>query len=180
MSLPPPAAGPLGRTLHSLRRACRTHLPRRRPPFYVLVMGLALAGLLLLLLLNTLLAQSAFSVHDLQKRNRELAVVEQDLQQQLDAKTKPAGLAAEAERLGMARNPAPLFLDLRTGRVTGLGPKPSVIPAPPVGALDGKPGDVFVVPNALPVEQTVAPTPISSSPAPSVPASPSPVPHPAP
>ncbi len=108
------------------------HAPRRaaKAPFVVLVLSLLTAGLLALLLLNTVLAQDSFVLHALEKRTAELADEEQALQQQVAAEAAPQVLAPRARALGMVPSQNPVFLRLADGRILGV-PRPAAAPVVP-------------------------------------------------
>jgi cell division protein FtsB len=108
------------------------HAPRRaaKAPFVVLVLSLLTAGLLALLLLNTVLAQDSFVLHALEKRTAELADEEQALQEQVAAEAAPQVLAPRARALGMVPSQNPVFLRLADGRILGV-PRPAVAPVVP-------------------------------------------------
>ncbi|HVQ88568.1 MAG TPA: cell division protein FtsL, partial [Actinomycetes bacterium] len=65
------------------------------------MMFLLVAGLGALLLLNTLLAQGAFAVHDLDRQVTALSDREQALQQKVAELAAPQRLARQASRIGM-------------------------------------------------------------------------------
>jgi hypothetical protein len=88
------------------------------------------AGLFVLLMLNTTLAENSFVVHDLQRNTAELADREQALQQEVALAGAPHVLAERARGLGMVANTNPVFLDLRDRRVLGV-PQQAVAPPPP-------------------------------------------------
>jgi hypothetical protein len=96
-------------------------------PFLLLAVGLAVAGLVALLLLNTLVAQDSFRLSALQRDHNALAEREQVLVARVSALDAPGGLARRAERLGMVPAGAPAFLDLSSGRSVG---KPTKARAP--------------------------------------------------
>lgn len=103
-----------------------------RAPFVVLVAGLLAAGLVGLLLLNTMLAQDAFVLHDLQRQTSELTDRQQALEQQVAIAASPQHLSAEARALGMVRSTNPVFLRVpltgaRRPQVLGV-PKPGIKP----------------------------------------------------
>ena len=128
-------------------------VPQRRSkaaktPFVVVVVALLGGGLLGLLLLNTTLAQDAFTLHTLKTEGRELAVREQALQRDVESLRTPEALAARAEAMGMVPAGPPAFLRLSDGAVIG-APEPGVaplepgrqpVPAPPV-PTGGSAGD---------------------------------------
>jgi hypothetical protein len=92
-------------------------------PFVAVVIGLLVAGLATLLLLNTLLAQDAFRLHDLQQSGALLAEREQALERELTALESPGSVAERAEGLGMVPTTAPLFLRLPEGEILGARPE---------------------------------------------------------
>lgn len=114
-------------------------VPQRRSsaakaPFVIVVIAALFGGLLALLLLNTLVAQGSFALHDLGKQQRALDVQEQALASRVAAEQAPAVLAARATALGMVPGGAPAFLQLPSGKVLGLptaGAAP-VVPLQPV------------------------------------------------
>lgn len=110
-------------------------VPQRRSsaakaPFVVVVVLLLVGGLLGLLLLNTLVAQGSFALHDLSSSGKALQQQEQDLAAQVQTLQAPADLAHRATALGMVPGGAPAFLRLSDGRVLGR-PSAGVPPVPP-------------------------------------------------
>lgn len=93
-----------------------------RTPFVVVLLTVGGLGLLTLLLLNTVVAQDAFRLYELQATGVELSEREQQLQNEVDTLESPALLAQRARRLGMVASGDPLFLQLPDGRVLGAGP----------------------------------------------------------
>ncbi len=89
-------------------------------PFAVVCMGLLVIGLLLLLLLNTQLAQGAFAVDELTRTSGTLADEEHELTQALDAERNPAALAERAVRLGMVPATSMAFIRLTDGAIIGV------------------------------------------------------------
>ncbi|MDQ6650445.1 MAG: cell division protein FtsL [Actinomycetota bacterium] len=169
-----------------------------RTPFALIVLGLLAAGLITLLVLNTLLAQDAFRLHDLQRRGVALSEREQLLNRSVNDLQAPAALAARARALGMGPATDPLFLRLSDGAVLGGSggppkPKPTpkpAAPAPPApvaaaaasGASPAQPNAAS--PSVSTLVQTAAPAPAGSakppagrpSPAPSASTAPTPRP----
>ena len=93
-----------------------------RFPFLLVMIGIFGLGMVGLLMLNTTLQNQAFEARALNRQATELAYVQADLEQRLDAYAAPrAGPAAS--KLGMRPNPHPAFLVLPEGRVVG-EPKP--------------------------------------------------------
>ncbi len=119
----------------------------RRAPFVALVLGILLLGLIGLLLLNTASAQDAFRLHRLQISAADVNDQRQELSEQVNRLTGPAGLAAEAQKLGMVPMETPVFW------------KPGDPLPPGARVIDG----LVVVPAA---------TPAAKPPAPAVPAVP--------
>lgn len=140
-----------------------------RAPFVLLVLGLLALGLLALLMLNTVLAQDAFRLHDLQRRGLLVTDRQQQLDQVLSRQRSPSLLASRALALGMVPGSARSFTRLADGRVVAeltaaspgrpvapvrVAPVRPVAPAKPVAA---KP--VAAKPTA---RATPAPTPAAS------------------
>jgi hypothetical protein len=88
----------------------------RRLPFVLLVVGLLGAGLLGLLLLNTLSAQGAFTVSHLQQRSQQLTDREQALHTKIAQQESAAALARRARSMGMKPAGAPTITHLPGGR----------------------------------------------------------------
>jgi hypothetical protein len=122
---------------HAPRRTSPLRLvpPRRssasKAPFVVVLVTLLGGGLLGLLLLNTMVAQQSFALHDLGAKDKALTQQEQDLSQQVQDLQTPASLAARATALHMVPSGAPAFLRLSDGKVLGK-PQPGVAPVAPV------------------------------------------------
>lgn len=74
---------------------------RTRVPFVLTCMGILIAALLTALLLNTSMAQAAFETTAAQRQLAQLVQDNEDLQAQLDEKSSPEQLAAQARALGM-------------------------------------------------------------------------------
>src|SRR3954470_14249964 len=132
----------LGRPVLSL---VPTPTRARRAPFVALILGLLLLGLIGLLLLNTASAQDAFRLHRLQINAANVNDQRQELSEQVNQLTGPAGLAAEAQKLGMVPMETPAFW------------KPGDPPPPGARLIDA----IVVVPAAGPA----APAPAASTPA---------------
>lgn len=123
-----------------------------KAPFVATVVALLVGGLLGLLLLNTLVAQDSFALHDLGKQGRALDQREQDLSRQVQALQAPAALAAKAMALGMVPGGAPAFLSLPDGTVLG---KPTAGVAPVVVAPQGS--TTWTAPKKTPPPAHVGP-----------------------
>lgn len=88
--------------------------------FAALCMALLVGGLLVLLMLNTSMAEGSFTLHRLQATSGELTDTEDALTQAIDAQRSPANLAARAAGLGMVPADSAAFLRLRDGAVLGV------------------------------------------------------------
>jgi hypothetical protein len=94
-------------------------VPAGRAPFVAAVVVLLAAGLLGLLVLNTVLAKDAFRLHTLQVETKALAEREQVLTREVESLRAPGALAARAAALGMVPAGPPAFLRLPDGAVLG-------------------------------------------------------------
>ena len=101
-----------------------------RAPFVLFSMLLVGTGLIALLVLNTVVAQDAFTIHDLDRGAAALAEQEQRLRQEIAALEAPNGLAGRARDLGLVPAGDPVFV---TPDGTVLG-KPVPATAPPAPA----------------------------------------------
>jgi hypothetical protein len=88
--------------------------------FSLVVLGILVGGAVMLLVLNTSLAQGAFELSELGKQQRELAVSEQTLLQEVAKAESPESLQRRAQDLGMVPVASPVFLRLADGRVLGV------------------------------------------------------------
>ena len=132
-----------------------------RVPFVTLVSLVLVAGIVGLLLFNTSMQQASFAAASLEAQADTLAAREQTLRMELDELRDPQRVALEAQQMGMVIPSAPVFLDLETGRTSGvrtpatrenaiqllppapvkpavLAPEPTVVVVPPTPeAVDG-------------------------------------------
>lgn len=123
-----PARAPLSVVLPTASRAPRA-------PFVICICGLLTLGLLTLLLLNTVLAQGAFTVHEMQKRTSALRQEQQRLQSTVSLAGSPLVLAERARALGLVQVRDPAFIRTSDGRILGnptkarrpAVPKPAVV-----------------------------------------------------
>jgi hypothetical protein len=88
--------------------------------FALVVLGMLVAGMGVLLVLNTSLAQGAFEIGALSQAKSRLAVTEQQLLQQVALAESPEALQRRADSLGMVPVAAPVFLRLADGAVLGV------------------------------------------------------------
>lgn len=134
-----PARLPGGRSRHAPVPAPRPAPPLRlvpqrslqppRAPFVALIVGLLAAGLLGLLLLNTVIAEDSFRLHALQQSGTSQELRQQRLQRDIDALEAPNALAARARAMGMVPAGNPAFIRLSDGKVLGV-PTPAKSPTP--------------------------------------------------
>jgi hypothetical protein len=109
-----------------------------RAPFLLLVVGLVIAGVLGVLLLNTRINENAFRLDNLRSQQSGLDLQEQQLGQQLADLESTGNLSAQAARLGLVPAGTPAFITLPDGRVVGV-PQPATGPA--VGATTASDAD---------------------------------------
>jgi hypothetical protein len=126
-----PLRSPLPKDAPKRTSPLRLVPPRRssasKAPFAIVLVVLLGGGLLGLLLLNTLVAQQSFAIHDLSAKDKALAQQEQDLSRQVQGLQAPASLAARATALKMVPSGPPAFLRLTDGKVLG-SPQAGVAP----------------------------------------------------
>lgn len=125
-----------------------------RVPFVTLVSLVLVGGIVGLLLFNTSMQQASFAASSLQDEADTLAAREQTLRMELDELRNPQRVAQQAQAMGMVIPSAPVFLDLATGKTSGvrtpatrenaiqllppapvvpavLAPKPTIVEVPP-------------------------------------------------
>lgn len=108
----------------AVERARLTVVPRRRVraprmPFVALVSLVLLGGVIGLLLFNTSMQQAAFATTALENQASTLSARQLTLKMELDELRSPQRVADQARRMGMVYPHNPLFLDLRSGKVSG-------------------------------------------------------------
>jgi hypothetical protein len=114
----------------------------------LLVVGLLGGALVSLLLLNTVLAQDAFTLSELQRGNQQLSERKQALQEDINRENNPAVLHSKARGLGMVDGQRPAFIDARTGQVTEGGTRPpgvsdEAMAAAAAAGVAGAPGAIM-------------------------------------
>ena len=82
--------------------------------FAVFVSIVGIAGLMFLLLINTLLAQDAFKLSELKAEAKLVSDQREAIAREIDAISSPEALAKKAAELGMKPSKVPNFLDLNT------------------------------------------------------------------
>lgn len=87
--------------------------------FAVVVTAVLAVGLIVMLLINTSVAQTAFVVSELRSQQRELARTEAALTEALAAAAAPPVLEAKARALGMVPSTRPIFVTVPSGKIRG-------------------------------------------------------------
>jgi hypothetical protein len=80
--------------------------------FAVFVTIVGIAGLMFLLLINTLLAQDAFKLSELKTEAKLVSDQREAIARTVDSISSPEALARKAAELGMKASKVPIFLDL--------------------------------------------------------------------
>ena len=110
-----------------------------RAPFVTVVLGLVIAGVLGILVINTRINENAFRLQDLQNQQTALDREEQRLTQDLSQLESPNNLAAAARQRGMVPAGTPAFIRLSDGKVLGVA-KPATGGQSASGPQSGAPG----------------------------------------
>jgi len=80
--------------------------------FAIFLSTVAGFGFLILLAINILLAQDAFTLSELKAEAKVVADQREAINRQIESVSSPAALAAQAEALGMRPSQSPVFLNL--------------------------------------------------------------------
>ncbi|GIM75139.1 hypothetical protein Aco04nite_43880 [Winogradskya consettensis] len=91
-----------------------------RAPFIALVVGIVVAGVLGILLINTKTAENSFKLDSLQKQQSTLDAQQQALQSEIDRNEMPGSLDAAAKRLGLVKADSPAYIRLPDGKIFGV------------------------------------------------------------
>lgn len=96
---------------------------RARPRMLPALITIGGIGVILLaqLLLSIVIANGAYQISGLQSAKHDAVLQQHALSEQLDLLASPQHLAANAEALGMVASGSALYLDAKTGAVTGNG-----------------------------------------------------------
>ncbi|MFI0484531.1 hypothetical protein [Actinomadura sp. 9N215] len=116
-----------------------------RAPFVLLIVGLLGGALVSLLLLNTVLAEDAFTLTRLQQNNKRLDQQRQALEEDIARGDSPAQLSNKAKGLGMRPAEDHAFFDTGTGRASG----GTIRPVPPEAAAAAGAAGVVGVPGTV-------------------------------
>ena len=97
-------------------------------------------GLIGVLLLNTVLAQGSFTLHDLRTTSDQLTDTQGALSQSLETSQSPASLAKRAAAMGLVPAQSAAFLRLSDGKVIGVVQQASRAPGLTVAGANARPG----------------------------------------
>ena len=123
-------------TRENLRLVAPLRVSKASRGLFVIVLTSILGvGLFGMLLINTTLAQGAFTVSELRSTQTQLSRTEATLTESVAALTVPTVLEASARELGMVPSPTPAFIKIPSGKVLG-----KARPAP--GARIAKPAEI--------------------------------------
>jgi len=95
-----------------------------KAPFLLFLVGLVVAGVVGVLVLNTKITENSFRLGDLRRAQADLSLQEQQLQEQLAVLESPGNLLAAGRRLGLVPAGTPAHISLPDGRVVGV-PQPA-------------------------------------------------------
>ncbi len=82
-----------------------------RGMFALIVTGLLIVGMVVILVINTTIAQGAFTVSELQAQQATLTQQEQELSRSIAAAAAPEALEEKARAMGMVPSESPVFLN---------------------------------------------------------------------
>lgn len=94
-----------------------------RKTFVIFLSIIGAIGLLMLLAINTMLAQDAFELHRLQAQATTLSDQREAVMHQIDLASSPEVLAVRAAAEGMIPSQSPRFLTLNSSAVNVVTPK---------------------------------------------------------
>ena len=108
-----------------LRVAPPTPISAPRAPFIAAVIGLVIAGVIGILLINTKTNENTFELSRLQDRQAALDNQQQRLENQIAGYESTGNLDAAARRLGLVKADTPAYIRLPDGKIIGV-PRPGV------------------------------------------------------
>ncbi len=108
---PEPARAPKPKTA-----AAPESVPASRTPFVLSVLAIIAAGIVGLLLLNTVINTNAYTLQDLRENEKALDASEQQLTDELAELSAPGNLAAAADQLGLVEATDITYLRLPDGK----------------------------------------------------------------
>lgn len=95
-----------------------------RAPFVAMLLGIVVAGVVGILVLNTMINANQFRLNDLQSRQTVLDQKEQQLRQGLAQQESPGSLVAAARKLGLVPAGTLAYIQMPNGTVVGV-PQPA-------------------------------------------------------
>lgn len=95
---------------------------RTRVPFLVLCLGILMGAMLGALVLNTVMASTAYDMHSTQLELARTQQANEERAAEVDRLAAPARVTQKARSLGMVPGEAVVYLDLATGEFIGADP----------------------------------------------------------
>ncbi len=131
-------------TRENLRLVAPLRVQKATRGVFVIVLASILGvGLLAMLLINTTLAQGAFTLSDLRSTQAGLSRTEATLTESVAALSAPTLLEEKARNLGMVPSSTPAFIQIPSGKVLGKAkPAPGARIATPADATVGEAAEV--------------------------------------
>ncbi len=114
-----PVESPAQAPFNRLRSLPRTRVRLARLPFLIVLAVVVALGMAGVLVLSVTLQQRADQLSTLRSQDAELGYQEASLQAQVEQLSSVTALSHRAWQLGMRPNPAPVFINLRTGAIIG-------------------------------------------------------------
>lgn len=118
-------------------RLLKFELPKSNLPFTLLCLGILVATLVAVLLLNIFVSHTSYQIDQLTSEKQALAEQKDRLVEDNSYRESPQNISIAAEELGLVRDSSPEFLDAKTGKVIDAPPidvsgkkKPTVVPGP--------------------------------------------------
>lgn len=132
------------RTRENLRLVAPIRVRKASRGVFVIVLASILGvGLLGMLIINTTLAQGAFTLSELRSTQAELDRIEATLTESVATLAAPTVLEGKARSLGMVPSSTPAFIKIPSGKVLGKPkPAPGVLIATPADATVGEAAEV--------------------------------------
>ncbi|HEU0205385.1 MAG TPA: hypothetical protein VFQ74_01665 [Pseudolysinimonas sp.] len=142
-----PSGQPAGQPRRHLEVVPTRAQRRARPRMLPALITIGGIGVILLaqLLLSIVIADGAYQISGLQSAKHDAVLQQHALSEQLDLLASPQHLAANAEALGMVASGSAVYLDAKTGAVTGNG---SAVGGSMLGSGD-QVGNVLLTDTAL-------------------------------
>ena len=103
--------------------------------FSLVIAAFLVVGMVVLLSLNTMLAEGTFQIHSLTKTQQQLSIQREQLAQQVAVAESPEQLQSRALALGMVPSDNPVFIRIADGKILGTpipAPKPARVKTVPV------------------------------------------------